>query len=182
MTVITYKWTVDRYHQAVEAGIFNAQPLELLNGELIEMSPEGISHAALSSDAGDYFRELLGLRAKIREGKPITLPNNSEPEPDIAVLDPDSAIYRLHHPYPENIFWIIEYSNSSLQKDLDIKSKVYAAANISEYWVINLKKMELVVFRDPVAQEYRSQATFTDGVVRPLAFQDTAVSVSRLLT
>jgi len=86
MTVITYKWTVDRYHQAVEAGIFNAQPLELLNGELIEMSPEGISHAALSSDAGDYFRELLGLRAKIREGKPITLPNNSEPEPDIAVL------------------------------------------------------------------------------------------------
>ncbi len=55
MTVITYKWTVDRYHQAVEAGIFNAQPLELLNGELIEMSPEGISHAALSSDLETTF-------------------------------------------------------------------------------------------------------------------------------
>jgi len=104
MTVITYKWTVDRYHQAVEAGIFDDQPLELLNGELIEISPEGIPHASLSSDAGDYLRELLGKRAKIREGKPITLPNNSEPEPDIAVLEPDSAIYRLHHPYQKTFF------------------------------------------------------------------------------
>ena len=182
MTINTYKWTVDRYHQAVEAGVFDDLPLELLNGELVEMSPEGIPHASLSSDAGDYLRELLGKRAKIREGKPITLPNNSEPEPDIAIVEPDSAIYRLHHPYPENIFWVVEYSNSSLQKDLDIKSKVYAAANILEYWVINLKKMELIVFCDPIDGEYRSRVTFTQGDIKPLAFQDTVVSVSRLLT
>lgn len=77
---------------------------------------------------------------------------------------------------------MIEYSNSSLQKDLEIKSKVCAAANILEYWVINLKQLELIVFRDPVNGEYRSQTTLTQGDIRPLAFQDVAVSVRQLLT
>lgn len=60
MTVTTYKWTIERYHHAIAAGVFDEQPLELLNGELIEMPPEGVPHASLSSDAGDYLRELLG--------------------------------------------------------------------------------------------------------------------------
>ena len=55
--------------------------------------------------------------------------------------------YREHHPYPENIFLLIEYANSSLEKDLEIKPKIYAEAGISEYWVVNLKRFNLVVFR-----------------------------------
>lgn len=181
-TVKPYRWTIDRYHKAVEAGIFDGQPLELLEGELIEMSPEGIPHAGLSSDSADYLRELLGSQVKVREAKPITLPNDSEPEPDIAIVQPLGDLYKTErHPHVEDIFWVIEYSNTSLDKDLQIKSKIYAKANILEYWVINLKTRELIVFRDPVEAEYRSKTITTSGVISPESFPTIQISVDRLV-
>jgi Uma2 family endonuclease len=182
MTVTTYRWTLDRYHQAVEAGIFDDQPVELLNGELITMSPEGLPHASLSSSGANYIRKLLGERAFIREGKPITIPESaSEPEPDIAIVDADEEIYFQHHPYPENIFWVIEYSNSSLNKDTETKRKIYAAAGIREYWVVNLKRMELIVYRDSVEGDYQSEQILISGKIRPLAFLDVEIEVDRLI-
>lgn len=181
MTVSTWKWTIDRYHQAVEAGVFDDAPVELLNGELIEMSPEGIPHSSFSDEAAEYLREQLRGLAKVRESKPITLPNNSEPEPDIAIVQLPVEIYRSHHPYVENIYWLIEYSNSSLQKDLEVKFQVYATAGVLEYWVINLKTRELLVFRHPVNGAYRSQQTFTTGTISPLSFPDVQIDVARIL-
>jgi Uma2 family endonuclease len=182
MTIPTLKWTLDRYHQAIEAGVFDDVPVELLNGELVEMSPEGVPHAGLSSDAADYLRELLQSRAKIRESKPITLPNYSEPEPDIAIVKPLGNVYKTErHPNVEDVFWLIEYSNSSLQKDLEIKFKTYASVNIIEYWVINLRTRELIVFRNPVDGEYRSRTTLTSGTICPLSFPDIEVEVARLI-
>jgi len=99
---------------------------------------------------------LLGDRAKIRQGKPIILPpSNSEPQPDIAVIQRLGQDYREHHPYPEKIFWLIEYSDYTLSKDLGIKSKIYAAAGISKYWVVNWRTMELIVFREPTNEGYQ---------------------------
>jgi Uma2 family endonuclease len=182
MIVATYKWTIDRYHEAVEAGIFRGQAVELLQGALIEMSPEGVPHAGLSSDSADDLRELLGDRAKVREAKPITLPNASEPKPDIAIVRPLGTVYRIeHHPYPEDIFWVIEYANTSLEKDLNLKSAIYAEVGICEYWVVNLKARELIVFRDPVNGEYISRECLNDGIICPLSFSDIEVSVSRLI-
>jgi len=123
MTIITAKWTIDEYHRMIAAGILSDRKVELLKGEIVEMSPEGEPHAYCSDEAGEYLSELLGKRAKIRQAKPITLPNNSEPEPDIAIVQRLGREYREHHPYPENIFWLIEYANSSLEKDLETKSK-----------------------------------------------------------
>ena len=181
-TVKPYRWTIDRYHKAVEAGIFDGQPLELLEGELIEMSPEGIPHAGLSSDGADYLRELLGSQVKVREAKPITLPDDSEPEPDIAIVKPLGDLYKTErHPHVEDIFWVIEYSNTSLDKDLQIKTKIYAKANILEYWVINLKTRELIVFRDPVGDEYRSKTTIISGVISPESFPTIQIDVDRLI-
>jgi Uma2 family endonuclease len=176
------KWTLEQYHQMIVAGILDDQPVELLNGEIIEMSPEGEPHAFYTTTVGDYFRTLLGSRAQIRENHPITIPaTQSEPEPDIAIVQPLGREYLRHHPYPENIFWLIEFSNTSLKKDLDPKAKAYAAANISEYWVVNLQAMELVVLRDPVDGLYQSQVMLTDSIIHPLAFPDVAVSVRQLL-
>jgi Uma2 family endonuclease len=182
MTVITAKWTIEDYHRMVGAGILDNRHVELLNGEIVEMPPEGTPHAVYSQEGADYLRATLGHRAKIREAKPITLPNsNSEPEPDIAVVAPHPIeVYLQHHPYPEDIFWLIEYSNSSLTKDLEEKSKVYAAAGIAEYWVLNLQKMKLVVFRSPINGEYKSQETLERGSITPLAFPDVAISMARL--
>jgi len=173
---------VDRYHQAIAAGIFEGQPIELLAGELIEMSPEGIPHAGLSSDAADYLRERLKGQAKVREAKPITLPNDSEPEPDIAIVKPLTDLYKTErHPQVADIFWVIEYANTSLEKDLYIKRQIYAQAMIPEYWVINLRTRELVVFRDPVADTYQSTQIMTRGTLYPLSFPTTPLEVDRLL-
>ncbi|MHC5730309.1 MAG: Uma2 family endonuclease, partial [Nostoc sp.] len=96
MTVTTYKWTIERYHRAIEAGIFDDQPIELLRGDLIVMPPEGEPHAYYNTEAADYLRTLLGERAKIRDAKPITLPNNSEPVPDVAIVKPLGGVYLEH--------------------------------------------------------------------------------------
>lgn len=182
MTISTLKWTIEHYHQAVDAGLFDNVRVELLDGELIEMPPEGLPHAGLSSDANDYLRDRLGNRAKIREGHPVTLPNNSEPEPDLAIVQPLPQVYKTeHHPYPENIFWLIEYSESSLEKDLKLKTRIYAAANIIEYWVINLRTRELIVFRDPVDGEYQTRSTLTSGIIRPISFSDVEIEVAKLI-
>ncbi|MCA1993904.1 MAG: Uma2 family endonuclease, partial [Coleofasciculus sp. S288] len=82
---------------------------------------------------------------------------------------------------PDNIFWLIEFSNTSLAKDLDVKRKAYATAAIPEYWVMDLKKQQLKVFREPVAGDYASESTFKAGEIRPLAFPDVVVSVQRLI-
>ncbi|HEY9780694.1 MAG TPA: Uma2 family endonuclease [Leptolyngbyaceae cyanobacterium] len=76
----------------------------------------------------------------------MTLPNNSEPEPDLATIQWLGHEYLEHHPYPENVFWLIEYSDSSLDKDIQTKSKIYTEVRILEYWVVNLKKRQLIIF------------------------------------
>lgn len=182
MTVTTAKWTLDDYHRMIEVGLLNERRVELLNGDIVDMAPEGPEHAQLNTDTADYLRELLGNRALVRDAKPITLPeNNSEPEPDLAIVQPLRAIYRTHHPYPENIFWLIEYANTTLSKDLETKRKTYAASEIQEYWVVDLKHRRLKVFREPVDYNYASESTFTTGEISPLAFPDIRVSVQRLL-
>lgn len=86
MTLATAKWAIAEYHRMIEAGILDDRRVELLKGEIVEMPPEGEPHAYFSTVAGIYLIRLLGERAMIRSAKPITLANNSEPEPDIAIV------------------------------------------------------------------------------------------------
>ena len=181
MNSITAKWTTEEYHRMIDAGILSNRHVELLRGEIIEMPPEREPHAYCSDEAGEYLTKLLGDRAKIRHAKPITLPNNSEPEPDIAVVQRKGKEYKKHHPLPENIFWVIEYANSSLGKDLETKKKIYAEANIREYWVVDLKKSHLVVFREPLEIDYNLDFVLTTGTINPLAFPDLAISVEQII-
>lgn len=182
MSLTTVKWTVSDYHRMIEAGILDGRPVELLNGEIIEMSPEGEPHASASVEAGEYLMQLLGDRAQVRPAKPITLPMvNSEPEPDLAIVHRLGREYRQHHPYPEHIFWVVEYSNTSLSKDLDEKKRLYAEAHIPEYWVVNLQDMIVLVFRQPVDGSYQVEQRMQTGTISPLAFPDLSVSIHRLL-
>ncbi len=166
----------------IAAGILDDRRVELLQGEIVEMSPEGEPHAYFSSEAGEYLMRRLSDRAMVRLAKPITLPNNSEPEPDIAIVQRLGREYLDHHPYPDNIFWLIEYSESSLEKDLEIKRKIYAQVGISEYWVINLQRRQLIVFRDPQDGEYASRSALAGGIIYPLAFPDISISVDSIVS
>jgi Uma2 family endonuclease len=182
MTVTTAKWTIHEYHAMIAAGLLETRQVELLCGEIIEMSPEGEPHAYFSSEAGEYLMRMLGDRAMVRPAKPITLPNQSEPEPDIAVVQRLGREYLTHHPYPENIFWLIEYSDSTLDKDLQVKSQIYAEVQIPEYWVVDLKKRQLVIFRDPQGSNYKSVFTQSEGTICPLVFPEIVLSVGVLIS
>jgi Uma2 family endonuclease len=181
MTLTTAKWTLDQYHQMIGAGILNDHPVELLSGVIIEMAPEGTPHAYYSNRSGKYLQRLLQEQADVREGHPITLPDHSEPQPDLAIVQPLDEAYLEHHPYPENIFWLVEYSDSTIATDLEPKRRIYAAAGILEYWVVNLKTKVLIVFRDPAQGDYRQRFELQAGTISPVSFPDIAIEVSRLM-
>jgi Uma2 family endonuclease len=182
MTITVAKWSIDEYHQLVESGVLADRRVELLNGIIVEMPPEGMPHAVYCTDAVEYLRRSLGNRAAVREAHPITLPNDSEPEPDIAIVAAPNRQYLDHHPYPADIFWLIEYSNATLNKDLNDKKRIYAEAGIEEYWVVNLKASELIVFRDLAADMYQSELIFATGNISPLSFPDLQIEVRKLFT
>ena len=182
VSVTLVKWTLDDYHRMVASGLLDDRPVELLRGEIIEMSPERETHAYLLTEATKYLILMVGERADVRQDHPITLPGyDSEPEPDIAVVRPLGREYLNHHPYPGDIFWLIEFADSSLAKDLDDKRRLYAQAQILEYWVVDLQQLRLVVFRNPEGTDYRQTMTINDGELIPLAFPDLRVSVERLV-
>ncbi|WP_374111820.1 Uma2 family endonuclease [Phormidium yuhuli] len=178
----TIQWTVEDYHQIVKTGILDDRPVELLAGDIVTMAPEAEPHAFFSRTAGQYLTRLLGDRALVSPAKPITLANQSEPEPDLAIVQPLGREYLSHHPYPENIFWLIEYANTSLEKDSTIKYHIYAEAGIPEYWLVNLRTRELVVHRTPRGREYESRQIFQNGTISSLAFPDISIAIERIIS
>ena len=109
------KWSVEDYHLMIDKGILNDRSVELLEGEIVEMSPEGPLHRFTNDIVAEYFRDLLRGKAKVFEANPITLAT-SEPEPDIAIVHLPNSNYLTRHPYPENIYWLIEISTPLWKK------------------------------------------------------------------
>ena len=175
-----YKWTVADYHQLVETGLLEGKPVELLEGELIEMSPEGVPHSYTNRTVGDYLRNLLHGLAFVSEAHPITL-DNSEPEPDIAVVRLPTDIYKQHHPYPEDIYFLIEVSNRTLDRDLNEKTIIYARNSIPEYWVIDLPHNNVWVFTQPDLNGYSQTQELTTGIISPQSFPNISLEVKNLL-
>ena len=163
----------------IAAGILGDRRVELLAGEIVEVSPEGPLHTFINDKAANYLRQRLQGLAKVREAHPITL-TNSEPEPDIAVVRLPDTAYLTRHPYPEDIYWLIEISDTTLADDLGRKRRIYARAEIQEYWVINLQAREITVFRQPRDNDYTSQQQANEGILVPLALSTVQVEVARL--
>lgn len=174
------KWSVDDYHRMVEAGILRDRKVELLAGEIIEMSPETPIHYTTAKRSTKYLERLLMGRADVRFNGPITLAD-SEPEPDIAIVRLPESAYIDRHPDSTDVYWIVEVAKTSLRKDLDLKALVYAIANIQEYWILDLSSPQMIVLRHPQNGHYTTEQIVRDGVVSPLAFPDLQVSVEQLL-
>jgi Uma2 family endonuclease len=181
MTLIAAKWSIDDYHQMVDSGLLDDRSVELIDGAIIQMPPEGVGHSFYCINTAKYLRSLFGELAEIHEAHPITLPNHdSEPEPDIAILKPPISRYRTHHPYPDDIFWLIEIANSTLVKDLGVKKNLYARSGIPEYWVMNLQAKELVVFRNLAEDGYQSEIHLDSGIISSIAFTTIQVDIQQL--
>lgn len=165
----------------VEAGILHGRYVELLAGEIVEMSPETPIHYTTAKRGAKYLEELLSGKADVRFNGPITLAD-SEPEPDIAIVRLPESAYNDRHPAPQDIFWIVEVAKTSLKKDLEIKAAIYATAAIQEYWVLDLSAQQMIVFRNPQEGKYVEDYTIGEGTMTSLAFTEVSVSVKRLLS
>ena len=175
-----YKWTVEDYHQIIESGVLEGKSVELLQGEIVTMSPEKPIHSSRIDTVADYLRDLLRGKAKVREAHPVTL-DNSEPEPDIAIVCFEANNYVSRHPYPQDIHLLIEVSNNSLSKDLEEKSVVYAQNGIPEYWVIDLPHNKLWVFTQPEQNGYADKQEVVAGTINPVSFPNLNIEVNKLL-
>lgn len=175
------KWSVEEYHRMIKAGILQGRSVELLAGEIVEMSPKTPLHYTTAKRGAKYLEALLAGKADVRFNGPITLAT-SEPEPDIAIVRLPEAAYCDRHPYPQDIFWLVEVAKTSLKKDLEIKAAIYATAAIPEYWVLDLSAQQVMVFRNPQSDQYIKNYSVTEGSISPLAFPEIFVSVKRLLS
>lgn len=177
------RWTIAEYHQIIASGIITPEtPVELINGQIIEMVPQQPPHAATTDEGGDYLKALFAGKAKVRVQLPITLPPDSEPEPDFAIVRIDPNLYRDHHPGPDDIYLVMEVADSTLQKDRQYKTQLYAQAAIPEYWIINLKQNQVIVYRQLQNGVYQTEQTLeASDKLQPLKFPEITISLNQLL-
>jgi Uma2 family endonuclease len=145
--------SVDAFHRMGETGILGpADRVELIDGEIIDMSPIGVLHAAIVARLASYFSQQLGARAIVWCQNPLRLDDISEPEPDIVILRPRADFYTTAHPGPADVLLVIEVADSSLAYDLGTKVPLYARHGIPEVWVIDAATRQTSVFRRPTTR------------------------------
>ena len=151
----TFRLNISQYHQMSEAGIFSENDkVELINGEIIEMSPIGRRHTACVNRLNSVFSQLLGKKVIVAVQNPIILNNLSEPEPDIALLQPRADFYESGHPQPQDVFLLIEVADRSLEYDRDVKIPLYASSGITEVWLVDIYEQVIIVYRYPSENGY----------------------------
>lgn len=157
-------WTTDEYHRLIEIGVLSSMDkVELLDGQIVEMSPAGNYHAACIEFLGDKLKGLLSKDYMLRSQNPIVLSNVSEPEPDLAVVKYRSDYYAHAHPGPDDILLLIEVADTSLAKDRHVKSMLYAESGVPEYWIMNLEEQVLEQFLFPENGRYKQQRIYSSS-------------------
>lgn len=141
------------YDQMVALGVFDEEHIELLEGALVEMSPERADHALVVTQLNRVLTPALPPEWSVRIGHPWAASDRSEPEPDVAVV-PTGGDYHLEHPSQARL--LIEVSRSSRRKDLGAKAVIYAAARVPEYWVFDLADRVVVRHTGPTPQGYHT--------------------------
>lgn len=156
--------TVREYYLAAENGVIDAdEKLELLRGEVVEMSPQKSAHAAATTNVRVALQEVLSNRC-IREHSPLTLDDHNEPEPDIVVANGPLSTYFERHPGPSDVVLVVEVSDTSLRKDRTLKGPLYAEFGIPEYWILDLNSSRLEVYREP-AKDAAGKGSYTFATV-----------------
>ena len=167
------------YDLLVEHGRLAGEHVELLEGVIVEMSPQGHVHANVVERLTRLLILALHGRAVVRTQSAFAAGDSSEPEPDIAVIAPGRA---LSDPHPSEAFLIVEVADSSLVKDRGIKSSLYARAGVPEYWIVDLRGMAVEVRTTLDGEDYASCRVARLGdVLRPTTFPDVEIRVSDVL-
>lgn len=164
------------YERMVDLGFFEAERIELLGGLLIAREPQGTYHSEAISRLSACFTIALQGRAVVRSQLPFALGDDSEPEPDLALVPPGS--YQGAH--PTTALLIVEVADTSLLKDEKIKGALYASGAIDEYWIVDVRAQCILRFRDADRRQWQRWDRIERGTISPVAFPDVAVSLDAL--
>jgi Uma2 family endonuclease len=181
------RWTRAEYDRLIDVGFFRpGEHVELLGGHLIVSEPHGTLHATAVGLVDDALRASFGPGWVVRGQMPVALDDESEPEPDVAVVPGARRDYLTDHPACPVL--VVEVAESSLADDRGTKAALYARAGIADYWILNLVDRVLEVYRAPMAGAVLEGARYRDvTIVRvgmsiaPLAHPDSAIDVAALL-
>ena len=176
-------FTVEDYHNMAAAKILtDDERTELIEGEIIRMTPIGSRHAGCLTSLIWFLTNGLGNRAMMSVQSPLHLNNHNEPQPDLMLLQPRNDFYHRSLPTPQEVLLLIEVSDTTPDYDRRIKLPLYAQAEIPEVWIVNLIDERIEVYRTPVEQGYQVQLQFQRGEQIALqAFPDIAVPVDDVL-
>lgn len=177
------RFTVSRFYRMAAAGLLNAKyRYELIEGEIIRMLPPGPMHCESVDTLAEYLIRLLADKYRVRTQNSVQLSNITEPLPDFAILKKRAEGYAKKQPGPDDTLLLIEVSDSSITYDKNRKARVYAAAAIVEYWIVNLRKRCLHVMRKPSAEGYGDTLTLDPAdEVKALKVPELKVKVKDLL-
>lgn len=165
------------YDQLIGLGVFDDERVELLQGVLVKMSPQEAPHASTVQKLTRLLIARLQDRGSVRGQLPLALSDDTEPEPDVAIVP--LGDYETEH--PRTALLIIEVADSTLRKDRR-KAAVYASAGIAEYWIVNLGARTVEVYSSPEGDRYAEVRTLRTGeTVQPLALPDVALAVAEIL-
>ncbi len=178
-----HRFTVTEYYRMAETGVLRPDArVELLNGEIIDMSPIGPFHGGVTKYLIDVFSAAANGRWNLGVQDPVRLNDHSEPQPDVALLRPAADFYRRRHPGPDDVLLLIEVSDSTLDQDRETKLPAYGRAGISELWIVNLNELTMEVYREPHFEGYASKTVLRAGEqASPAGFPDVSVDVRDLL-
>jgi Uma2 family endonuclease len=178
-----HRFNVKEYYRMAETGVLPPDArVELLNGEIIDMSPIGPFHGGLVKRLGRFFNLKAKGRWIVSSQDPLHIDDHSEPEPDVMLLKPAPDDYTSRHPQPNDVFLLIEVSDTTLDYDHSEKLPVYGRAGVAEVWIVNLNDATIEVYREPHFTGYGTKTILRAGSqAAPTAFPDAAVDVAELL-
>jgi Uma2 family endonuclease len=181
--VVKRSFTVAEYRRMVEAGILSeSDRVELIDGEVFEMSPIGKRHAACVGLLTRLLTLLLQHSALVWVQNPIRLDNYSEPQPDLVVLKFRPDFYRNSLPTPEDLLLVIEVADTTLEYDRQVKIPLYARAGVHETWVVNLLEDRIETDADPADGVYRTVTSYGRGEkVHSRSLDDLSLSVAEVI-
>jgi Uma2 family endonuclease len=177
-----WRWTRDAFNRLTELGFFHEDDrVELIQGEIVPMSPPSPLHASYVNPVEDILKALFGNGFYVRTEQPLALSVDSQPQPDIAVCVGTGRDYRASFPNADQTRLVVEIANTTLADDRAVKGPLYASADIPEYWIMNLADECLEVYREPDGTQYRWRRIYTlDETVTPVAAPAASVAVSAL--
>ena len=151
-----HRFTVEEYHRMGEAGVFSEDHrVELIEGEIVEMTPIGSRHQACVDRLTELFSGQVAGQAVIRVQGPIRLGERSEPQPDLAVLRRRADFYAAGHPGPEDVLLVVEVAETSQDYDRAVKVPLYARAGVREVWLVDLAGEGIEIYRRPWREGYQ---------------------------